>query len=139
MRFIRYRTGGLGMMGDAPCECGRGLPVLKSVDDLIPEIIVGRNGKICSTPGPWLFGGDGPGFRQMQLARKSLADIIVRTAPNDAWTETGASMLHQRMIGLPGDVRATIDLCETIPKSASGKYLFAVSKVSPFANGDPLA
>ena len=30
--FVRYRTGDVGTLSDRPCACGRGLPVLASVE-----------------------------------------------------------------------------------------------------------
>lgn len=132
MPFIRYRTGDLGIMGREPCACGRGLPVLHSVEGRVSEIIVGRNGKMYSCQSPRLFGAEIPGIRQMQVVQECLEEIVVRIVPDGEWSEASAAMLRQRMSSLLGDVRVTIDLIDYIPKSASGKYRFTISKVSPF-------
>lgn len=132
MPFIRYRTADLGTLGAGPCDCGRGLPLLESVAGRVSEIIVGRNGKQYSTPGPWLFGADIPGIGQMQVVQETLEQITVRIVPNADWSDRSAATLVERMVSLLGDVRIAIDLTDHIPKSASGKYRFAISKVSPY-------
>lgn len=135
MPFIRYRTGDLGILAAAPCDCGRGLPLLQSVEGRVSEIIVGRNGKMYSCQSPRLFGADIPGIRQMQVVQECLEEIIVRIVPDPAWSDESAATLRQRMISLLGDVQVKIDLTDEIPKSASGKYRFTISKVSPFLGG----
>lgn len=136
MPFIRYRTGDLGILGQAPCACGRGLPMLLSVEGRVSEIIVGRNGKMYSCQSPRLFGADIPGIKQMQVVQECLEEIIVRIVPDSAWSETSAAILRQRMVSLLGEVQVKIDLTDIIPKSASGKYRFTISKVSPFEGGN---
>ncbi len=136
MPFIRYRTADLGALGAGSCDCGRSLPLLDSVAGRVSEIIVGRNGKQYSTPGPWLFGADVPGIGQMQVIQETLEQITVRIVPNADWTDGSAATLVENMVSLLGDVRIAIELTDHIPKSASGKYRFAISKVSPYLGRD---
>ena len=48
--FIRYRTGDLGVLSDATCSCGRGLPLLQSVQGANdrPRRSRGRHGHACA-------------------------------------------------------------------------------------------
>ncbi|MBU7014063.1 MAG: phenylacetate--CoA ligase family protein [Theionarchaea archaeon] len=40
MPFIRYRTGDYGALDEEPCPCGRGLPVLKSIEGRKDEYLI---------------------------------------------------------------------------------------------------
>lgn len=135
MPFLRYRTGDLGILSNGTCTCGRGLPLLQSIAGRVSEIIVGRNGRMVSTPGPWLFGADVPGIGQMQVIQETLEDITVRIVPAPGWSEDSAIQIRQRIIALLGEMQVNIEMTDTIPKSESGKYRFAISKVSPFLQG----
>ena len=42
--FIRYRTGDIGSIDTSPCECGRGLPVLKDIEGRSTDFVVAEDG-----------------------------------------------------------------------------------------------
>ncbi len=132
MPFIRYRTGDIGMLAAEACPCGRGLPLLASVEGRVSEIIVGPNGKYYSCQSPRLFGSDIPGISQMQVIQDSIASLEIRIVPSAAWGEASHRLLVERMRGLLGDVAVRIVLTDAIPPAPSGKYRFTISKVSPF-------
>lgn len=134
MAFIRYRTGDLARTAEGHCACGRGFPLLAAVEGRTSELIVGKNGKYYSCPGPRFYGGDIPGIGQMQLVQESLEEIEVRIVPTPDWREQSTAQLTGRMRDLLGDIRVNIVLVDKIPPSPSGKYPFAISKVSPFGN-----
>jgi phenylacetate-CoA ligase len=132
MPFIRYRTQDLARSQEGACACGRGFPLLAAVEGRTSELIVGKNGKYYSCPGPRFYGADIPGIGQMQLIQETLEEIEVRIVATPDWSEESRVQLTARMQSLLGDIRVKICLVEKIPPSASGKYAFAVSKVSPF-------
>jgi phenylacetate-CoA ligase len=132
MPFIRYRTGDLAAASDEACQCGRGYPLLASVEGRTSDLIVGRNGKIVSCPGPRLYGGDIPGIGQMQLVQDRIEEIMVRVVPDSQWSDDSCARLVARIQGLLGDVDVAIELVDAIPPSPSGKYRFTISSVSPF-------
>jgi phenylacetate-CoA ligase len=132
MPFIRYRTGDLARAQEGDCPCGRGFPLLAAVEGRTSELIVGKNGKYYSCPGPRFYGGDIPGIGQMQLVQETIEEIEVRIVQTPDWSDESSVQLTARMRDLLGDVRVRIVLVEKIPPSPSGKYPFAISKVSPF-------
>ena len=133
MPFIRYRTGDLGVMATEPCACGRGMPMLASVEGRVSEIICGPNGKYYSCQSPRLFGADIPGIAQMQVIQEAITSIEVRIVPGPGWAESSRAMLVERMRGLLGEIEVTVTAVDSIPPAPSGKYRFTISKVSPFA------
>jgi phenylacetate-CoA ligase len=134
MAFIRYRTGDLARGQEGTCACGRGFPLLAAVEGRTSELIVGKNGKYYSCPGPRFYGADIPGIGQMQIIQETLEEIEMRIVPNPDWSEDSRVRLTARMRDLLGDIHVTINLVEKIPPSPSGKYPFTISKVSPFRN-----
>ncbi|MGD9547290.1 MAG: phenylacetate--CoA ligase family protein [Candidatus Krumholzibacteriia bacterium] len=132
MPFIRYRTGDLARPRAGLCACGRGFPLLASVEGRTSELIVGKNGKYYSCQSPRLFGADIPGIGQMQLIQETIEAIEIRIVPDAAWTPESRTALEKRMLGLLGDIHLKVSLVEAIPPAPSGKYPFTISKVSPF-------
>lgn len=132
MPFIRYRTGDLGVLSEEMCPCGRGLPLLASVEGRVSEIIVGPNGKYYSCQSPRLFGADIPGIAQMQVIQETLAEIEIKIVANAQWSEESSRLLTDRMQTLLGNVSVVVSLVDAIPPAPSGKYRFTISKVSPF-------
>lgn len=134
MPFIRYRTGDLAKRAQGSCTCGRGFPLLESVEGRTSELIVGKNGKYYSCQSPRLFGADIPGIGQMQIIQETIEEITMKVVPDSRWTEDSRSQIIRRMTDLLGDTQIIVELVDEIPPAPSGKYPFTISKVSPFAN-----
>jgi len=133
MPFIRYRTGDLARSAAGTCSCGRGFPLLETVEGRTSELIVGKNGKYYSCQSPRLFGADIPGIGQMQLIQETIDSIEVKVVPDARWNDDGREKLVARMTELLGDTEVKVTLVDEIPPAASGKYPFTISKVSPFS------
>lgn len=122
MPLIRYEVGDYAEAGE-PCDCGRGLPVIRR--------IAGRVRNMLRLPGGGLryprFGeyefGAFEAVRQFQVVQKSLADIEVAlvVARPLLPTETEAlRLLILKNLGHPFNV--SFFYCDAIPRSAGGKY-----------------
>ncbi len=135
MPFLRYRTGDLAVLAETRCACGRTLPVLTSVAGRTSDVLVGRDGQVFSCPGPVFWTEGVPGVRQLQLYQPDRETIEARVVPGPAWNDEASARLAARLRELLGDVRVDLVLREEIPVTASGKYRFAISDVSPFRAG----
>jgi len=134
MPFIRYRTGDLARTASGICSCGRGFPLLESVEGRTSELIVGKNGKYYSCQSPRLFGADIPGIGQMQLIQETIDLIEIKVVPDNLWNDDGREKLVARMTELLGDTEVKVTLVDNIPPAPSGKFPFTISKVSPFSS-----
>lgn len=132
MPFIRYRTGDMAKPQAGICSCGRGFPLLQSVEGRTSELIVGKNGKFYSCPGPRFYGSGIPGIHQMQLVQESIELLTVNIVPDDLWTPSSELLLIERMKELLGGPDVVVNLVDGIAPSPSGKFPFAISRVSPF-------
>ena len=126
------RTGDMARSREGACECGRPFPLLESVEGRTSELLVGRNGRLFSCPGPRFYGSGIPGIHQMQLVQESLDELVVNIVPDGDWTPASEEMIVARMKELLGDPGVVVNLVDSIPPAPSGKFPFAVSKVSPF-------
>lgn len=77
MPFIRYRIGDLGTFSDSGCLCGRGLPLLRTIDGRVLQVLRTVEGKIV--PGeffPHLM-KDIPEVQEFRAEQKTPEEIIL--------------------------------------------------------------
>jgi phenylacetate-CoA ligase len=147
MPFIRYRIGDRGRLRGRLtgrlCPCGRQFPLLESVSGRIMEAFVRSDGAVIS---PLAFVrtvrvlAEPSLIDRLQFVQEDYARIRVRLV-----TAAGASeeALADRERMIRERIREVMDpSCEVeferlaeIPPSASGKYLYTVSKVRPLTPG----
>ena len=143
MPFIRYRIGDRGRLTRRACPCGRPTPLLESVSGRSMEAFVRSDGAIVS---PLAFVrtvrllAEPALIDRVQFVQEDYARVTVRLVPARGAAEEGL----QARLGLIRDrVREVMGpACEVgfervaeIPPTASGKYLYTVSKVRPLAPG----
>jgi phenylacetate-CoA ligase len=132
MPFIRYRTGDLAVPAAEYCDCGRGFPMLESVEGRTSELLVGANGKFYSCLGPRFFGHDIVGVARMQVIQEELERVHLKIVRGQDWDPANEEKFRTRLKELLGSVSVEFEYLEDIPPSASGKFTFTISKVSPF-------
>jgi phenylacetate-CoA ligase len=78
MPFIRYRNGDMVIQGDAPCSCGRGLPLITDVDGRRLDEIVATDGRLISGVFfPHLM-KEFPEVEKFQIIQKSITSLLVK-------------------------------------------------------------
>jgi phenylacetate-CoA ligase len=130
MPFIRYRIGDLGILDEAPCACGRTSPRLREVIGRTSDNFVLAGGKIVH--GEYfthLFYGRA-GVEQFQFEQEAQEAFRLRVVPARDWSEPVARSIEHDIRQTIGPKPAfTIELCDEIPKTASGKFRFTKSMV----------
>jgi phenylacetate-CoA ligase len=136
--FIRYRTGDIGILDDANCACGRGLPLIKEIQGRATDFVVASDGTIMHGLALIYVIRDLPGIEGFRIVQDSIAETQVQIVPGPGFDpdicqriETG---LKQRL----GDVvHVSVELVPRLPLEASGKFRYVQSRVAdPIANGD---
>ncbi|MEO6186583.1 MAG: phenylacetate--CoA ligase family protein, partial [Steroidobacteraceae bacterium] len=130
MPFVRYLNGDQTTLSTRTCACGRGLPLLESVDGRILDVILGADGSIV--PGEYLvfvmlrF----PQVTRWQVVQhtiQSLDVLIVAPQPlSDAQKDDIVTSISARTG--PG-TRVQIHEVSDIPLTASGKRRVTVSHI----------
>jgi phenylacetate-CoA ligase len=77
MPLIRYRVGDVGILGEDMCSCGRGLPLLKSVEGRMIDCFRLPNGRIV-TPKVIMAAIQGcPGVSRYQAVQESTSRVTI--------------------------------------------------------------
>lgn len=131
MPLLRYQVGDLAVASDRRCSCGRGLPLLERVEGRVADYVVSPDGKLIS--GISLtenFALLVPGIAQFQIVQESLTRFRFRLVPGPTFGQASLDRLHHLVAARFGSqVEYACEYLDCIPREASGKYRFCVSKV----------
>lgn len=135
MPLIRYKMGDVASMQPRSCSCGRTLPLMNNISGRVADFLVRRDGSVVA--GVSLVERTltkFPGIAQMQIVQENLETIVlrlVREVGYDSSTEQGLIEEFKQSVGVHNDIR--IEFVTAIPQEKSGKFRFAISKVTnPF-------
>jgi phenylacetate-CoA ligase len=122
MPFIRYRIGDAGLLTDSPCQCGRGLPLLKQIEGRVLELLRTQDGRVV--PGeffPHLM-KEITEVREFQVEQKTLREIALSLVLDRPLSEDSRALLKRELAKVfAQDTRITIRTVESIPRLRSGK------------------
>jgi len=128
--LVRYEIGDYAEAG-APCPCGRGLPVLRRIVGRVRNMLMAADGKRY-----WpTFGSAGLAalapILQQQLVQKSFDTIEARLVTTRPLTSDEEERLRGHILSrLPVPFEIRISYCDSIPRSAGGKFEDFVSEVA---------
>ncbi len=128
--FIRYRTGDVGVLGTAPCSCGRGLPLLKEIQGRSTDFLVAQDGTVMHGLALVYILRDLPEVKSFKIVQESLALTCVQVvleAPLDAALREKIVAGFQARLGAGVDVQ--VEQVEAIAPEKSGKFRYVISKV----------
>ncbi len=124
--LIRYFTGDLAVAAAGACACGRGFPLMGSIDGRSQECLHTVSGKILS---PAVLGhyvcvyhGHHEAIREYQLVQDAPDQVRLLIVPSSAWQEKVGALIQQELENLLGDdVQVSIEKTASIPPEPSGK------------------
>ncbi len=129
--FIRYRTGDIGVLSEATCPCGRGLPLLKSIEGRSTDFVIARDGTVMHGLALIYIVRDIPGVAQFKIVQESLdhTRFLLVTTPvfDPACISTIEQAARER---LGAGVRVEVEQVPEIPVEASGKFRYVISRVA---------
>lgn len=129
--FVRYRTGDIGVLASEPCSCGRGLPVLASVEGRTTDFVTASDGTVLHGLALIYVLRALPGVEAFRIVQESLQHTRVEVVAGNA---DRAELQHairvpfQQRLGQ--NVAITIDYVDAISREKSGKYRYVVSKLT---------
>jgi phenylacetate-CoA ligase len=129
--FIRYRTGDVGVLDEAACPCGRGLPLLKEIQGRSTDFVVARDGTVMHGLALIYVLRDQPGIRAFKIVQESLELTRVLVEPAaDFRAEQLAAIERGLQARLGAGVRVEVELVPQIAPEKSGKFRYVVSHVA---------
>lgn len=130
MPLIRYKIGDVAAVAKDICTCGRGLPLIKSIEGRVSDFIVTPSGKIIH--GEYfthLFYGE-DGVQQFQLTQEDEKNIIINFVPSERYSEQHIINIKKQIQDYLGaDVNVGMKKVREISKTPSGKYRFTISNL----------
>ena len=130
MPFIRYSVGDVGMFESTPCPCGRGLPLMQTVEGRTVDCLTLADGRRISPYQLTCTLERIPGIQRYQIVQASQAHLVVKIIPNRQFSEPALSRVKAELAALLGHTM-TIEpvLVPELPKDQSGKFRVVMTKV----------
>lgn len=133
--FIRYRTGDMLSLSDAPDVNGRGLHVIESVTGRQTDMVVAADGRIMHALAVIYVLRATPGVGQFKCTQQAIDCMEVLVVPDPGWTDQSGLAIKTGLKARLGEaLRVELRLVEEIPPEASGKHRYVVSHV-PLPSG----
>lgn len=139
MPFIRYEIGDVGIPSNEECNCGRGLPLISSIEGRMADFMaVYDKRKGCVVP-------VGPVYPLVELAsmhvplesyrviQEELNRVVIKAVKGRGYSQKHTDFLVEYMHKFLGDnVMVEVEFMDYIPPLPSGKRSQVISKVNPF-------
>ncbi|MEQ8515021.1 MAG: hypothetical protein RIC38_05395 [Chromatocurvus sp.] len=128
--FLRYRTGDVGVLGEAPCACGRGLPVLASVEGRSTDFVVAADGTVLHGLALIYVLRDMPEVANFRIVQESLEKTLVQVVARERLTASVTEAIQQGLKARLGEnVAIEVDAVPELLPESSGKFRYVSSKV----------
>ncbi len=129
--FLRYRTGDVGVLDDALCPCGRGLPVLKEIQGRSTDFVVASDGTVMHGLALIYVLRALPGIERFKILQHDVGHTEVLIVPGPEYIAANEHEVRSQFVRRLGStVDVVVRMVDEIPREASGKYRYVVSKVS---------
>ncbi|WP_438006294.1 phenylacetate--CoA ligase family protein [Sorangium sp. So ce321] len=130
MPLIRYKNQDVAVAAGAPCACGRGLPMLASVEGRVLDLLVGPDGQLLAGElFPHLI-KDQPTIARYQVYQDRRRAITVRLVPGKGFQPETARLIERTVRQHLGErAEVSVQLVDDIPLTSSGKHRVTLSEV----------
>jgi len=122
MPFLRYAIGDLGTISEADCTCGRGLPLLNSIEGRVLDVLRTADGR--TVPGeffPHLL-KEIPELAQYRVEQKTREHILISAVLTHALSDRSRSLLENEISKVFGSgTKWELQPVDQIPQLSSGK------------------
>ncbi len=140
MPLIRYRVGDRVTLAPAStpprnavpigatCPCGRGLPVLASVEGRTDDVLYTRDGRTVGRLDSVFKSG--LGVQEAQIVQETLDRVRVRYVPTAGYSAADGVTIAARLRERMGDVDVVLEAVGAVPRARNGKFRAVVCALS---------
>lgn len=130
MPMIRYLTTDRSALKTSVCSCGRVLPMMEDVTTKAEDLLRLKDGRLI--PPSVLTHPFKPlnCIEASQLVQTDLDRLLIRLIPRPEYTERdGQNLVRDLKERLGQDMRIDIELVQSMPRTARGKFKWVISEV----------
>jgi len=128
--FIRYKTEDLVEYSTHSCSCDRQLPLIKSIEGRLQELIVTKNGNLISMVAMNMHSDIFDNVRQFQFFQNIPGKIIFKVVKKETYTEKDTRCIIQELQKkIKNQIEIEIKFINKIPFTKRGKYTFLIQKL----------
>jgi phenylacetate-CoA ligase len=128
MPLIRYKVGDAGIFSDKACDCGRGLPVIKTIEGRSDDLLYAADGARVGRLDPVFK--DAFGIAEAQIIQRGLRDINVKYVAGETFDNRVERKIADRIRQRMGDVNVHFESVPEITRTAAGKFRAVVCQLS---------
>jgi len=128
MPFIRYDLGDIASISSRKCKCGRGLPLLQSIEGRVDDIIITKDERLVGRLDEAFHYSFG--IRESQIIQNEIGKITVKVIKDVNFSNKDIETLDKELKKrLGGEMDINYQFVDEIPKTRRGKYRFVISNV----------
>lgn len=132
--FIRYRTGDIGTLGNEPCNCGRGLPLLKEIQGRSTDFVVAADGTVMHGLALIYILRDLPAVSAFKIIQESVNLTRVQIVVAPSYSVADERIIREGLQARLGvKVEIHIEILAEMPPEKSGKHRYVVSRINAAA------
>ncbi len=128
MPFIRYDIGDTAIRTDESCPCGRGLPMIKSLEGRTYEYFRTSDGSLVGLKDLDIFFEDLP-VNMFQILQRSPDEILIKIVKEDNYSEKDTEFIINNIAWDSRKTKINVEIVDNIPSTKSGKKLYFISKI----------
>ena len=130
MPLIRYKTSDISSASPEICKCGRGFPLMSNVMTKDEDIVTTPDGRYISSSILTHPFKPMHSVAESQIIQESLNLIRILIVKRDSYKDDDSEYLKEEFKKRLGEnVNVNIELVDAIPRTASGKYKWVLSRV----------
>lgn len=128
--FLRYRTGDVGVLDDATCDCGRGLPVLKEIQGRTTDFLIAMDGSHVHGLAIIYVLRSLPQVQRFRITQEEVDCIRIAVVADPAIDKFQEAHIVGEVRKRMGDrMRVVVEPREFLESEQSGKFRYVVNKV----------
>lgn len=126
--LIRYRMGDIIKLSqDQSCPCGRHMPLVDEIIGRVEDVVVGPDGReMVRFHGIFV---KIPAIVEAQVIQYTLYDFEIKLVTSSDINISDLHLIEKRMYSQLGDIQLKINIVDSIPRSANGKFKAVISHV----------